>query len=52
MLLADVAHRNWSAFTVGDGDTKGDTKDALAQEDSLGMVPKSAMPEVWEALDS
>jgi hypothetical protein len=44
MLFADVAHRNGSAFAVGDGDTK----DVLAQENSFGMVPESAMPEVWE----
>ena len=44
MLFPDVAHRHLFAFAVGDGHTE----DALAQEDSLGMVAKSAMPEVWE----
>jgi hypothetical protein len=41
MLLADVAHRNWSAFAVGDGDTK----DALAQENSFGIhAERKIMP--------
>jgi hypothetical protein len=31
-------------FAVGDGDTK----DALAQKDSFGMVPKSPMSKIWE----
>ena len=42
MLVSDVAHRNLFAFAVDDGDTK----DALAQENSFGMVPKSAMSEI------
>jgi hypothetical protein len=42
MLFSDVAHRNLFAFAVGDCDTE----DALPQEDSLGVVSKSAMPEI------
>jgi hypothetical protein len=44
MLFSDVAHRHLLAFAVGDGDTE----DALAQENSLRMVPQSAMPEIRE----
>ena len=44
MLFPDVTHGNLLAFAVGDGDTK----DALAQEDSFGMVAKSAMSEIRE----
>jgi hypothetical protein len=44
MLLPDIAHWNSLAFAVGDRDSE----DALAQEDSLSMVPKRAMPEVCE----
>jgi len=44
MLLPDVTHRNLFAFAVDDGDTE----DAFTQEDSFGMVPKSAVPEIRE----
>jgi hypothetical protein len=44
MLFPDVTHWNLLAVTVGNGDTE----DALAQEDPLGMVPKRAMPEIRE----
>jgi len=44
MLFSDVTHRNLLAFAVGDGDTE----DALTQEDSFGMVPKSPVPEIRE----
>jgi hypothetical protein len=44
MLFSDIAHRNLPAFAVGDCDPE----EALAQEDAFSMVPKSAMPEVWE----
>ena len=40
----DVTHRNFSALSIGDGDTE----DAFAQENSLGMVPKIAMSEIPE----
>ena len=42
MLFPDVTHRNLLAFTVSDCDTE----DALTQEDSFGMVPKTAVPEI------
>jgi hypothetical protein len=42
MLFPNVTHRNLLAFAVGDRDTEN----AFTQEDSLGMVPKSAMAEV------
>lgn len=44
MLLPDIAHWYLPAVAVGDCDPE----DALAQEDSFGMVPKSAMSKVWE----
>jgi hypothetical protein len=44
VLFSDVTYRNPCAFAVGDRNTE----DALAQEDAFSMVPKSAMPEVWE----
>src|ERR1700722_5846793 len=42
MLFSDIAHRNLSAFAVGDCDAEN----PLAQEDSLCVVPKSTMPEI------
>jgi hypothetical protein len=42
MLFPDVTHWNLLAFAVGDGDTE----DSLAQEDSFGMVPKTAVLEI------
>jgi hypothetical protein len=44
MLFPDVTHWNLLSFTVGDGDTE----DAFAQEDSLGVVPKTAVSEIRE----
>jgi hypothetical protein len=44
MLFPDIAHRNLPAFAVGDCDPE----EAFAQEDAFSMVPKSAMPKVWE----
>jgi hypothetical protein len=44
MKLPDVAHWNLLALAVGDRDAK----DPLTQKDSLGVVSKSAMPEIRE----
>ena len=44
MPFPDVTHWNLLSFTVGDGDTE----DAFAQEDSLGVVPKTAVSEIRE----
>jgi hypothetical protein len=44
MLFPDIPHRNLPAVTVGDCDAEN----AFAQEDSLGVVPKSAVSEVCE----
>jgi hypothetical protein len=41
MLFSDVTHRNLFAFAVGDCYTE----DSFAQEESLGMVPKTAVSE-------
>ncbi len=42
MLFSDVAHWHLLAFAVGDGDTE----DALTQENSFGVVPKTAVSEI------
>jgi hypothetical protein len=44
MLFSDIPHRHLFAFAVGDCPTE----DALAQENSFCMMPKSAMPEIRE----
>jgi len=44
MLFPDINALDLPAFAVGDSDTK----DPLAQENSFGMVPKSAMPKIWK----
>jgi len=42
VLLSNRAHRNLSTICVDDYYAK----DSLAEEDSLGMMPKGAMPKV------
>jgi hypothetical protein len=44
MLFRDIAHWNLPAFAVGNHDTE----DTFTQENAFGMVPKSAVAEVWE----
>ena len=42
MLLTNVAHRDLLPLAVGDRDTEN----AFAQEDTLGVVPQSAVAKV------